>query len=77
MVGWGKSLATVGLIAWASEVSGLQRSGRVLVLVGMGLYGAFAAGSQICVALLDRPGSAGVMLACAMVPLAGMAMVLL
>ncbi len=76
LLGWGESLATVGLIAWALGVTGPQRSGRVFALVGIGLYGAFAVGSPIGVALLDRTGFAGVMLACALVPLAGMAMVL-
>ena len=76
LLGWGESLATVGLIAWALGVTGSQRSGRVFALVGMGLYGAFAVGSPIGVALLDRAGFAGVMLACVLVPLAGMAMIL-
>ena len=76
LLGWGESLATVGLIAWALGVTGPQRSGRVFALVGMGLYGAFALGSPIGVALLEWAGFAWVMLACALVPLAGMAMVL-
>lgn len=76
LLGWGESLTTVGLVAWALGVTGPQRSGRVFALVGMGMYGAFAAGGPIGVALLDRTGFAGVMVACALVPLAGMAMVL-
>ena len=75
VLGWGESLATVGLIAWALGIAGPQRSGRVFAVVGMGLYGAFAIGSPIGIALFDRAGFAGVMLACALVPLAGMAMV--
>lgn len=75
LLGWGESLATVGLIAWALGVTDPQRSGRVFALVGMGLYGAFAVGSPIGVALLDRTGFGGAMLACALAPLAGMAMV--
>ena len=76
LLGCGESLATVGLIAWALGVTGPQRSGRVFALVGMGLYGAFAVGSPIGVALLNRAGFTSVMLACALVPLAGMAMVI-
>ena len=76
LLGWGESLATVGLIAWALGVTGPQRSGRVFALVGMGLYGAFAVGGPVGVALLERAGFAGVMAACALVPLAGMAMIL-
>ena len=76
LLGWGESLVTVGLITWALGVGGPQRSGRVLALVGMGLYGAFAVGSPVGIALFDWTGFTGVMLACAVVPLAGMAMVL-
>ena len=76
LLGWGESLVTVGLIAWALGVGGPQRSGRVLALVGMGLYGAFAVGSPVGVALFDWMGFTGVMIACAVVPLVGMAMVL-
>jgi len=76
LLGVGESLATVGLLAWALGVTGPQRSGRVFALVGIGLYGAFAVGSPIGVALLDQTGFAGVMAACALVPLAGMLMVL-
>ena len=76
LLGWGESLATVGLIAWALGITGPQRSGRVFALVGMGMYGAFAVGSPVGVALLHWTGFAGVMLACALVPLVGLAMVL-
>lgn len=76
LLGWGESLATVGLLAWALGVTGPQRSGRVFALVGMGLYGAFAVGSPIGIAVFDRAGLAGVMVASALVPLLGLAMVL-
>ena len=76
VLGWGESLATVGLIAWALGITGPQRAGRVFALVGMGLYGAFAVGSPIGIALFDRTGFAGVMLAGALVPLAGIVMAL-
>ncbi len=76
LLGWGESLVTVGLITWALGVTGPQRSGQVFALVGMGLYGAFAVGSPVGVALLEQTGFAGAMLACALMPLAGMAMVI-
>ena len=75
LLGWGESLATVGLIAWALQVTGPQRSGRVFALVGMGLYGAFAVGGPVGIALYDQAGFAGVMAACALAPLIGLAMV--
>jgi len=43
---------------------GQARSGHVISLVGMGMYGAFAAGGPLGLALLDRFGFAGLMLGC-------------
>ena len=76
LLGVGESFTVVGLIAWCFGIMGPKRSGQVLALVGMGLFGAFAAGSPIGLALFDRAGIAGVMGACALVPLVGLAMVL-
>jgi MFS family permease len=76
LLGVGESLAVVGLVAWCFGIMGPQRSGNVLALIGTGLYGAFAVGSPIGVALFHRAGLAGVMGACAVVPLLGLAMVL-
>jgi MFS family permease len=76
LLGVGESLVTVGLMAWCFGIMGPQRSGRVFALVGMALYGAFALGSPIGLALFDRTGFAGVMGACALVPLVGLAMAL-
>jgi predicted MFS family arabinose efflux permease len=51
---------------------GPARSGRVLSLVGMGMYGAFAAGGPLGLALLHYLGFAGLMGACAVMPLLGL-----
>lgn len=74
--GVGESLAMVGVITWGFGIMGPQRSGRVIALVGMGLYGAFAVGGPLGLALFDALGFAGVMGACALVPLIGLVMVL-
>ena len=76
LLGVGESLTVVGLLSWCFGIVGPQRSGQVFTLVGMGLYGAFAAGSPIGVALFDRAGFAWLMGAGALVPLIGLAMVL-
>jgi MFS family permease len=76
LLGVGESLTTVGLMAWCFGIMGPKRSGQVFALVGLGLYGAFAVGSPIGVALFDRFGFAGVMAACALAPLVGLAMAL-
>jgi MFS family permease len=76
LLGVGESLTVVGLMAWCFGIMGPQRSGRVFALVGMALYGAFAVGSPVGLALFDRVGFAGVMVASALVPLVGLVMAL-
>ncbi len=76
LLGLGESLALVGLISWAIGLAGPARSGRVLALVGMAMYGAFAAGGPVGLALYDALGFAGTMGVCAALPLLGMAMML-
>lgn len=74
--GVGESMAMVGVLNWGFGIMGPQRSGRVIALIGMGLYGAFAVGGPLGLALFDQAGFAGVMAACALVPLIGLVMVL-
>ena len=76
LLGVGESMTLLGLLAWGFGIMGPQRSGRVFGLVGMGIFGAFAAGSPIGLAVFDWAGFAAVMAACALVPLLGLAMVL-
>jgi MFS family permease len=75
LLGLGESMALVGLLAWGFGIMGPQRSGRVIALVGMGMYGAFAAGGPLGLYLFEQTGVVGVMAACALVPLLGLAMV--
>lgn len=72
LLGLGESVAMVGMIGWAIGLMGQSRSGLVISLVGMGMYGAFAAGGPLGLALLDRFGFGGLMLVCAILPLAGL-----
>ena len=76
LLGVGESMTLLGLLAWGFGIMGPQRSGRVFGLVGMGIFGAFAVGSPVGLAVFDGAGFAGVMGACALVPLIGLAMVL-
>lgn len=72
MLGLGESAAMVGMMSWAIGLMGQARSGRVISLVGMGMYGAFAAGGPLGLALLDQFGFAGLMLVCTALPLIGL-----
>ena len=76
LLGAGESLTVVGVIAWCFGIMGPARAGKVLSLVGMGLFGAFAVGSPIGLALFERTGFAGVMAVCAFVPMLGLVMAL-
>lgn len=73
-LGLGESLTVVGLLAWGIGLMGHQRSGRVLSVVGMGMYGSLAAGSPVGLTLYNQGGYALVALACIVTPLVGLGM---
>lgn len=47
VLGFGESMAMVGLISWHISLIGHQHSGKILSIVGMAMYGAFAVGGPI------------------------------
>ena len=73
-VGMRESLTMGGLLAWGIGLLGHQRSGRVLSVVGMGMYGSLAAGSPLGLLLYNQGGYALVALACTGAPLLGLVM---
>ena len=72
LLGLGESLVGVGVIAWGVGLVGPARSGKVLALIGAAIYGAFAVGGPIGLALLDRFGFAGAMAIGAVLPCLGL-----
>lgn len=74
LLGLGESLAVVGMLSWAVGMMGPARSGRVMALMGMGMYGAFAAGGPLGLVLFDAIGFAGLMAVCILLPLCGLVM---
>jgi MFS family permease len=74
LLGLGESLTVVGMVSWGIGVMGAARSGKVMALVGMGMYGALAAGGPLGLALLHGIGFAGLMGVCAVLPLLGLLM---
>lgn len=72
LIGLGESLVGVGVIAWGVGVVGPARSSRVLALIGAAIYGAFAVGGPIGLALLDQFGFAGAMGISAFLPCLGL-----
>ena len=74
LLGLGESLTIVGMVSWGIGVMGAPRSGKVMAMVGIGMYGALAAGGPIGLALLRNIGFAGLMIVCAVLPLLGLVM---
>jgi MFS family permease len=72
LLGLGESLVGVGVIAWGVGIVGPTRSAQVLALIGAAIYGAFAVGGPIGVALFDRFGFAGAMAVSAVLPCLGL-----
>lgn len=72
VLGLGESLALVGMISWSIGLMGQARSGKVLSLVGMAMYGAFAVGGPLGLWITHRFGFGWLMLACAVLPLLGL-----
>ena len=72
LLGLGESLTMVGMISWAIGLMGPARSGKVISLVGTGMYGAFAVGGPLGLVLLHRLGFAGLMGVCTVLPLLGL-----
>jgi MFS family permease len=72
LLGLGESLGMVGMIGWAIGFMGPARTGKVMALVGMGMYGAFALGGPLGLAVLDRLGFAGLMVVCTLLPMLGL-----
>ncbi len=75
VLGLGESLALVGMMGWAIGLTGQARSGRVISLVGMGMYGAFAAVGPLGLTLLDRIGFVGLMVVCSVLPIVGLVII--
>jgi MFS family permease len=75
LLGVGESLVVVGMIGWGIGLMGPARSGKVLALVGIGMYGAFAVGGPIGLLVFHAVGFGGLMAVCAVLPMLGLWMV--
>lgn len=75
LLGLGESQTVVGMVSWGIGFMTPARSGRVMALMGMGMYGAFAAGGPLGLWIYDAVGFSGLMLVCAVLPLVGLAMI--
>ena len=71
LLGIGESLTMVGMLGWTIAQMPKQ-AGKVIALVGIGMYGAFAVGGPLGLALFDRLGFGGLMLVCTCLPVCGL-----
>lgn len=58
-LGIGESLVMTGALAWGVAVAGTQHTGKVMVWIGIAMYGAVAAGAPIGIALMAHQGMGG------------------
>ncbi len=75
LLGVGESLTMIGMISWSIGLMGQARSGLVISLVGIGMYGALAAGGPLGLALLDWLGYSGLMAVSVVLPVIGLAVI--
>jgi MFS family permease len=71
-LGFGESLVMTGSLVAAIGLAGHKHSGKVMVWIGVALYGAIAAGAPLGAALNHAFGFRGFALACAVVPWLGL-----
>ncbi|MBE7618821.1 MFS transporter [Komagataeibacter sp. FXV2] len=72
VLGVGESLTVVGMLGWGIGLMGHARAGKVMAWTGMAMYGAFAVGAPLGLAIFHMAGFGGVMLTCAILPAAGL-----
>lgn len=56
ILGVGESLFITGSLAWSIGIAGPRHTGKVMVWVGIGMYGAVAAGAPLGIWLMTRAG---------------------
>ncbi len=70
-LGFGESMTMVGISNWSFILIGAEHSGRILSVIGMAMYGAFAAGAPLGLFIYEKYGFMGVMLASLVMSLLG------
>ena len=65
----GESLIATGALGWAIGLVGPQNAGKVMVWIGIAIFGAYALGAPVGVVVNVHWGFAGIATACVLVPL--------
>lgn len=74
LLGFGESMAMVGMSGWHFSLIGPRHSGKILTVMGMGMYGAFAVGGPLGLGIYHHYGFSAVMLASFIMPVIGYAL---
>ena len=77
LLGCAESLIVTGALSWGVGLVGPQNAGKVMAWVGIAMYGAYAAGAPVGVALYQQYGFTGVAVATALIPLLALSIVIL
>ncbi|CAM3821559.1 putative transporter [Vibrio aerogenes CECT 7868] len=72
LLGVGGSLGGVGIIAWSVGIAGPSRSGKILALLGVAIYGALAFGAPAGLWVCNTAGYTGAMMISALLPCLGL-----
>lgn len=76
LLGCGESLIVTGALSWGVGLVGPQHAGKVMAWIGIAMYGAYAVGAPIGIAVQAGYGFAGNGVATAIFPLLALALVL-
>ena len=76
LLGCGESLIVTGALSWGVGLVGPQNAGKVMAWVGIAMYGAYAVGAPMGIALQEGYGFAGISVGAAVLPILALALVL-
>lgn len=76
LLGLGESLTLVGMMTWGIGLSGKANVSTFIAMMGAGMYGSFALGSPLALALYANGGFEMVMTGCIIAPIVGLLMVI-
>lgn len=75
LLGCAESLVVTGALTWCVGLIGPRNAGKAMAWVGMAMYGAYAAGAPIGVAVYGQAGFAGIAAATILIPLIALGVV--
>lgn len=76
LLGCAESLVVTGALSWGVALVGPQNAGKVMAWVGIAMFGAYAIGAPLGIAIEATHGFAGISVAAAALPLLALAFVL-